>query len=175
MKSKNADRAMDNLFRIVMANHLQLSNMADSKAHMLITVCAIIIGLLVRELYNPQLRYTVIALGSTCLITIILAIYSTMPEYEGKKRGALKVKNPSFNVIFFGHFTHLDYPSFEKEMEKVLNDRDLVYESLAKDLYSLGKVLHDKKYRFIRLAYITFLIGLIISGIILAVTHSSAQ
>ena len=85
----------------------------------------------------------------------------------------MKAKNPSFNVIFFGDFTHLDYPDFETELEKVINDHDLVYESLAKDLYALGRVLHDKKYRFIRYSYLTFMLGLIVSGMILAITLTS--
>jgi hypothetical protein len=173
MKSKNVDRATDNLFRIVMQNHLQLSALADHKANMIITVCAIIISLLVKEIVDPQLRYTVVTLALTCLVTILLAVYSTLPTYEGKKEGALKAKNPNFNVIFFGDFTHLDYPEFERELEKVINDHDLVYESLAKDLYALGKVLHDKKYRFIRYSYLTFMIGLVVSGIILAITLTS--
>ncbi|MCI0698564.1 DUF5706 domain-containing protein [candidate division KSB1 bacterium] len=170
MKSKNADRATDNLFRIMMNNHHQLSALADHKASMIITVCSIIIGLVVQYIIDPTLQYGAITLALTCLVTILLAVYSTLPKYESKREGAMKAKNPAFNVIFFGDFTHLDYPEFERELEKVINDHDLVYESLAKDVYSLGRVLHDKKYRFIRYAYLTFMIGLVISGIILALT-----
>ncbi len=170
MKSKNADRATDTLFRIIMGNHLQLSALADRKADMIITVCSITIGLMVRHIVDPTLRPAVIALALTCLATILLAVYSTMPKYERKREGAMKAKNPAFNVIFFGDFTHLDYPDFERELEKVINDHDLIYESLAKDLYALGRVLNDKKYRFIRYAYATFMVGLVISGIVLALT-----
>jgi hypothetical protein len=175
MKSKNADRATDNLFRIMMNNHHQLSALADHKASMIITVCSIIIGLVVKYLVDPELQYGAMALAITCLFTILLAVYSTLPKYEGKREGALKAKNPGFNVIFFGDFTHLEYPDFERELEKVINDRDLVYESLAKDVYFLGRVLHDKKYRFIRYAYLTFMIGLVISGIVLALTAGAGS
>jgi hypothetical protein len=174
MKSKNADRATDNLFRIMLQNHLQLSALADHKANMIITVCSIIIGLIVRNIVDPQLKHAAIALALTCLVTILFAVYSTLPKYEGKREGAMKAKNPNFNVIFFGDFTHLDYPDFERELEKVINDHDLVYESLAKDVYALGRVLHDKKYRYIRYSYLTFMIGLVASGIVLAITLTSA-
>lgn len=170
MKSKNVDRATDTMFRIIMQNHLQLSALADHKANMIIGACSLIIGLSIKNLLDPDLRYSMMALVLTCFLTILFAVYSTLPKYEGKREGALKAKNPSFNVIFFGDFTHLDYPDFENELEKVINDRDLVYESLAKDLYALGRVLHDKKYRFIRYSYLTFMIGLVVSGIILAFT-----
>jgi hypothetical protein len=175
MKSKNADRATDNLFRIMLNNHHQLSALADQKASMIITVCSIIIGLVVQYIIDPALRYGATALALTCLGTILLAVYSTLPKYESKREGAMKAKNPAFNVIFFGDFTHLEYPDFERELEKVINDHDLVYESLAKDVYSLGRVLNDKKYRFIRYAYLTFMIGLVISGIVLAFTAKSGS
>jgi hypothetical protein len=137
---------------------------------MIITVCSIIIGLVVKYVIDPTLQYGAIALALTCLLTILLAVYSSLPKYEGRKEGAMKAKNPAFNVIFFGDFTHLDYPDFERELEKVINDHDLVYESLAKDVYAQGRVLNDKKYRFIRYAYLTFMIGLVISSIVLALT-----
>lgn len=176
MKAKNADRATDNLFRIMMQNHLQLSALADQKANMMITVCSIIIGLLVQYIVDPALRYGAIALALTCVVTILLAVYSTLPKYESKREGEMKAKNPFFNVIFFGDFTHLDYPDFERELEKIINDHDLIYQSLAKDVYAQGRVLHDKKYRFIRYAYITFMIGLVISGVVMALTaHTATQ
>lgn len=175
MKSKNVDRATDTMFRIVMQNHMQLSALADQKANMIITVCSIIISLIIPRVFDEQLRYSVVTLALTCLITILFAVYSSLPKYAGKREGVMKAKNPNFNVIFFGDFTHLDYPDFERELEKVINDHDLVYESLAKDLYALGRVLHDKKYRFIRYSYLTFMAGLVVSGVILAMTMSSPQ
>jgi len=173
MKSKNVDRATDTMFRIVMQNHLQLSELADQKANMIITVCSIIISLVIPRVFDEQLRHAVMALALTCLLSILFAVYSSLPKYAGKREGAMKTKNPNFNVIFFGDFTHLEYPDFEAELEKVINDHDLVYESLAKDLYALGRVLHDKKYRFVRYAYLTFMFGLIVSGLILAITLAS--
>jgi hypothetical protein len=175
MKSKDADRATDNLFRIMLQNHLQLSGLADQKANMMITVCAIIIGLVVDSIVDPKLQYAAMVLTLTCVVTILFAVYSTMPKYEGKREGAMKAKNPNFNVIFFGDFTHLEYVDFERELEKVINDHDLIYESLAKDVYALGRVLHDKKYRYIRYSYLSFMIGLVISGIVLAVTFRAAS
>jgi len=173
MKSKNVDRATDTMFRIIMQNHMQLSALADQKANMIITVCSIIISLVIPRIFDELLRYSVMTLALTCLLTILFAVYSSLPKYAGKREGAMKAKNPNFNVIFFGDFTHLDYPDFESELEKVINDHDLVYESLAKDLYALGRVLHDKKYRFIRYSYLTFMVGLTLSGMILAITLAS--
>jgi hypothetical protein len=78
-------------------------------------------------------------------------------------------------LIFFGHFTQLDFPTYLREMEQVMNNRSIVYEFLAKDLYDLGKVLSERKYRFIRISYQVFMVGLVISMVILTISLSTIR
>jgi hypothetical protein len=47
-------------------------------------------------------------------------------------------------------------------MEKVMEDKDFLYGSLIKDVYTQGVVL-GKKYRLLRIAYNIFMFGLIIA------------
>lgn len=170
MKTKNADRATDNMLRIVENNHFRLSDMADNKAHLMVWVCSVLLGLLAPKLYDQQLKHAVIIMCVACVISILCALYSAMPTYHRRQVGKPRVKNPNFNILFFGNFTQLTYEEFENEMERVINDRDLVYESLLRDLYALGVVLNDKKYRFVRWSYATFMLGLLLSGIALALS-----
>lgn len=165
MKTKNADRAADNMLRIVENNHFRLSDMADNKAHLMVVVCSLMLSLLLPRFYDPQLRHPVIIMSIACVISILFALYSAMPTYQRRQEGKPRIKNPNFNILFFGNFTHLTYAEYEKEMERVINDRDLVYESLVRDLYALGVVLNDKKYRFVRWSYLSFMIGLLATGI----------
>jgi hypothetical protein len=163
-----ADRSADSMFRTVSNNHFRISAMADSKAHIMITICAGIIGLSVKQLFDPQLAYATMSLIATCLVTLFFAVYSTMP-----KLGAQEMANPSeknFNLIFFSNFVQLPYEKFEAEMETIIRDQRLIHRSMIKDLYSLGKVLAEKKYRYLRLCYVTFLVGLAVSAIVLVVS-----
>lgn len=169
LKAKNADRAMDNLFRIVINTHLQLSAMADNKANMLITVSSLILSLSIYNINDPALRLTIISMGLTCVATILLAVYATVPNLPPRVENP-DPQSPGFNIIFFGYFSQLEYPVFAQEMQKVINDRSRVYDSLARDLYNLGKVLGDRKYRFIRYSYIVFMSGLLISVITLVLS-----
>ena len=169
LKAKNADRAMDNMFRIVINTHLQLSAMADNKANMLITVSSLILSLSLVNFNDPTLQPTIICMGLTCVTTILLAVYATVPNLPPRLQNP-DPQSPGFNIIFFGYFSQLEYPVFAQEMQKVINDRSRVYDSLARDLYNLGKVLGDRKYRFIRFSYLVFMAGLIISVITLVVS-----
>ena len=173
LKVKKADRAMDNMFRIALNNHLQLSAMADNKANMLITVCSLIITLSLTSLDDPSLRPIVLCMGLTCFVTILLAVYATMPNLPPRISGKVNPRAPGFNMIFFGHFSQIDFETFRQEIGYVINDRAVVYETLAKDLYNLGSVLSKRKYRYIRYSYISFMAGLVISMVILIYTSMS--
>lgn len=174
IKVKNADRAMDNMFRITLNNHLQLSAMADNKANMLITVCSLIITLSLASFSDPSLQPTILSMGLTCLFTILLAVYATVPNLPPKIQGQIDPRAPGFNILFFGHFSQLEFPVFKDEIEQVVNNKAVVYESLAKDLYSLGKVLSERKYKFLRYSYVIFMVGLVVSALILVLTYPAA-
>jgi hypothetical protein len=45
-----------------------------------------------------------------------------------------------------------------------MNDREYLYGSMIKDLYTLGQVL-ERKYRYLRICYNVFMYGLIASVI----------
>jgi len=163
LKAKNADRAMDNMFRIVLGNHLQMSMMADQKANMIITVCALILTLSIGRLQNTGLFYTVIVMVLTCVATMFFAILATIPKLPPRLTGQVDLRGRNFNLLFFGYFSQIDFETFFREIEVVVNDRNLVYESLAKDLYDLGLVLSNRKYKYIRISYQIFLVGLLLS------------
>jgi hypothetical protein len=59
---------------------------------------------------------------------------------------------------------------YNAAMEKMMDNRDYLYGSLIKDIYSQGIVL-GRKYRLLRIAYNVFMFGIIVSvlGFILAV------
>jgi hypothetical protein len=175
IKAKKADRAMDNMFRITMNNHLQLSAMADAKANMMITVCALIMTLSLASINNPLLQPAILSMGLTCVVTILFAVYATLPKLPPRISGDVNLRGPDFNLIFFGYFSQLDFQTYLREMEQVVNNRSIVYESLAKDLYDLGRVLGKRKYRYIRISYQVFMVGLVISMVVLIVSFSTAQ
>jgi hypothetical protein len=56
-------------------------------------------------------------------------------------------------------------------MEKILNDPSELYQAQVREIYTLGVFLARKKYRFLRLAYLTFLGGLLISAAVFALNQ----
>ncbi|MEK9136304.1 MAG: hypothetical protein AAB393_04220, partial [Bacteroidota bacterium] len=75
-----ADRSADSMFRTIVGNHFRLSQMADNKAHIMITICAGIIGFSIRQLFDPQLMYATASIILFSLVSLFFAVYSTMPK-----------------------------------------------------------------------------------------------
>lgn len=159
---------LDHMLRQTRIHHVQLSTMADIKANMLLTVASLVATFAAPNLMNASLRPSVLVLMLFCLLTVALAIYAVMPRFSQGHSG--KERGPMFNLLFFGDFVRMPYEEFEEAMEKVLNDPAQLYEAQVREIYTLGTFLAKKKYRFLRLAYATFLVGLLASAATFAAT-----
>ena len=177
------ERGIETMFRVTLKNHMHLSNIADTKANILLSVNAIIVSLvlsnLVSKLDNPSNDYliwpTVIFVLFT-VVSIILSIMATRPNITRGKFTKDDVANKKVNLLFFGNFHKMSLKDFEWAMGEMMQDRDYLYSSMKKDLYFLGLVL-DKKYKILRLTYSVFMVGIIVSVIsfALAFQYSSGK
>lgn len=160
---------LDHLLRQTRLHHVQLSSMADVKANMLLTMASVVITLCLPHLTRPELRWPLVVLMGFSLLTIILATYATMPKQSlgFKPDIPTDVNSPRFNLLFFGDFVRLTYEDYLEAMEEMLNDPGSAYEAQVRELYNLGVFLAKKKYRYVRLAYLAFLSGLVLSGAVL--------
>ena len=161
------EKGIETMFRISSSNHQRLSDMADNKAHIMITVNSIIlsaiISLLLRRL--SEYEYFVVPtfiLLSVSLLAMTFSILSTRPSIPTGIFTRADVDNKKVNLLFFGNFYKATLDDYNYGMQKMMEDRDFLYGSLIRDVYAQGVVL-GKKYRLLRIAYNIFMFGLIIS------------
>ncbi|MDB9781832.1 DUF5706 domain-containing protein [Winogradskyella sp.] len=175
------DRGIETMFRVALRNHITLSDIADTKANILLSVNAIIISLvlsnLVSKLDNPSNSYliwpTAIFALST-VVSIILSVLATRPNVTGGKFTKEDVANKKVNLLFFGNFHKMKLEEFEWAMQEMMQDKDYLYGSLTKDLYFLGLVL-NRKYNLLRLTYTVFAVGIVVSVVAFGIAfHFSA-
>ena len=161
------DRGIETMFRTTSVNHIMLSQMADNKSNILITInsiiLSIVVSVLVRKLEeDPRLVIPTIMLVSVCLATIVFAILATRPNVSEGRFTREDIRNKRTNLLFFGNFHGMNAEDYEWSMKQMMKDADYLYGSLIKDIYYLGKVL-GKKYKFLRIAYNIFMFGFVIS------------
>ena len=166
-KESRTERGIATMFRIMSDNHVSLSQMADSKANIMISVNTIVLSILVSVLlsklqYYPQFIIPTIILCLVCLCAIIFAILATRPNVNRGTFTHEDVQQKKINLLFFGNFFKMDLPDYEWGMKEMMNDREYLYGSMIKDIYFLGKVL-AKKYKYLRISYNIFMFGLVIS------------
>lgn len=172
------ERGIETMFRVAMRNHITLSDIADTKANILLSVNAIIISMtlstLIPKLDNPSNHYliipTIIFVIFT-VISIVLSVLATRPNVTEGKFTKEDVTNKKVNLLFFGNFHQMKLPEFEWAMSEMMQDRDYLYGSLTKDLYFLGLVL-NRKYKLLRITYTVFMIGILVSVIAFAVAFN---
>jgi hypothetical protein len=171
MKINQAGAHLDHMLRQTRMHHMQLSAMADAKANALMTMSSVITTFSASFVMKPTFQPAVIVLISFCLLTILLATFSVMPTTPLRiKRGEAAPKlGPASNLLFFGTFVGMQYEQFMDEMEEVMNDPSRTYEAQVREIYLLGCFLAEKKYRYLRFAYLAFLTGLFSAGITLVV------
>lgn len=161
---------LDHLLRQTRMHHVQLSAMADVKANILLTLAAVVTTFSIGYLTDPVLRWPVVVLILFCLMTVLFAAYAVMPKLDFDFRP--EIKNPDCNVLFFGSFMNLEYEAFSEIMEELMQSPDKAYEAQIREVYELGVYLGYQKYRFVRLAYLTFIGGMVSSGLLFVLVEA---
>ena len=169
--AERPERGIETMYRVTLKNHIKLSDIADTKANILLSVSAIILSIALSTLFpkldkadNYYLIYPTLFFLFVTVITMIFSILSTRPKVTSGKFTKEDVVNKKVNLLFFGNFHKMPLDEFQEGMSVLMNDREYLYKSLMKDLYFLGIVL-EKKYRLLRIAYNIFMVGIIISVI----------
>lgn len=151
--------------------------MADSKAHILITVNTIILSVSVSYLgpkirfdpdFSPFLIPTAI-LVLTCLVSITCSILATRPSVSSGRFTEEDIRNKKTNLLFFGNFHQMRLQDYQWGMSQMMQDKSYLYNTMIMDIYFLGVVL-ARKYRYLRFAYTVFMVGLIVTVIAFGIT-----
>lgn len=180
-KEERPDRSIDTMFKITLTNHIRLSEIADSKANILLSVNAIIISIalstIVPKLDSPGNAHLIIPtfiMVMFAVTSIIFAILSTKPKVTSGKFTRQDIEDKKVNLLFFGNFFKMPYEEYQWAVNELLNDREYLLNSMTKDLYHLGVVL-ERKYRLLRITYNIFMLGIIVTVIAFALAFRNAS
>ena len=165
-KALGTNRGIETMFRSAYRTQLTLTGLADNKANMMISINGIIISIIIASVApkldaNPWLLIptTLFLLGT--LISIIFAILAARPRVSSTVINLKDLQHSKGNILFFGNFCKLEENEFLEGMTSLIQDKTTLYESMIRDIYGLGAVLH-KKFALLQVAYTTFMIALIL-------------
>jgi hypothetical protein len=159
-KKEKANKSIDIIFKSMLTNLVRLSNMADQKAGLMISVNSIMISIIVTFLVekielNKALAFPTIFLLIICLLTIIFSIIATRPSYKSSDKEDLS----KFDPLFFGHINAMSVEEYKIKFKSIISNEEEVLDKIIANIHSQGKVM-ARKFKYLKVAYTIFMIGL---------------
>jgi predicted metal-dependent HD superfamily phosphohydrolase len=169
-----ASKSAQTQFKTALRNHIDLSAIADNKANIMLSVNALIITFTLpllgeRIAADPRMLGPTLILLSVCVIAMVFATLATRPIAMGGTSSMEEIYDKKSNLFFFGNFYRMTFGEYEKGMQVVVRDDEILDNSIMRDLFFLGKAL-GQKYRYLRLCYNFFMFGLITAVLAFGVT-----
>ncbi len=167
-------RSAQMMFKTALRNHIDLTNIADNKANMMLSINALIITIAMPLLAsniqdNRYLLLPATILLLTCTLSVIFATLATRPI---KMLGSIpleRLRQGATNVFFFGNFFQMNLDQYRSAVNEVVTDSSLLESSIVNDLYYLGRALGNK-YTQLRTCYAIFMIGMTLTVVAFAVS-----
>jgi hypothetical protein len=151
---------VDYALRTVQQGLVHFSAMADTKANILITVCALLFSVGLTQLHREEIRLPLLALLASASTSLVLAILAVLPRFpRPSPPGRREPGRAPFNALFFGHFAALEAEAYLDEMDALMRSRTGFYEAIVRDIYGQGSALARRKYRLLRWSYLALLAG----------------
>lgn len=157
--------SVDILLRNTQQHHVQLSGLADTKANIIITVSSIVMTMALGRINDPVLCWAAIVLMVFSLLALLTAILAVLPKFRPPVQRSGQLPE-SFNLLFFGHFATLDLHHFQDELAERLKTDSAIYDTMSRDIYTLGSYLASHKYPYLRHSYLFFLSGFVCAAVV---------
>jgi predicted metal-dependent HD superfamily phosphohydrolase len=158
-------RGVETMYRTAYRTHINLSSMADNKAHIMLSINTIVISVSIPQLLpkmdkHPQIIIPALLLLAVCITAMVLATLSTRPKITQGKVTKQDILDRKANLLFFGNFYNMKLEEYHWGMMEMITDKGFLYTAMTKDLYYLGVVL-GQKYKYLSYCYAIFMYGMI--------------
>ena len=168
-------RGIETLYRSVYSYHINLTSIADNKAHIMININTLIISIII-TLFGTGFTFSgkdggfesirfvfpMAFLLLTSLFAVVFAILSARPNVTSKER--FDPANKHSSLLYFGNFAQLQLQDFVEQIKLLKTENEHLYDNMSVDIYHLGAVL-VKKYRLLTWSYNIFMAGLVFCAV----------
>ncbi len=144
------------------AGNLELSNMADSKASILLGASFVVFGLSISDIAAGKASIPLVVLTLFSFIATVLGVLTVRPA----RIKDWKVEPGKANLMFFGSFTNVTKEQYVEQCVRALADPEASIRTMAADIYDHGKLLKADKFSWLYWSYSAFLWGMWITAIV---------
>jgi len=135
-----------------------LSQQADLKANIMITVSSILLSLTLTRLDKGVLRWSAITFSGFLLVALVFALLSVLPKFMLPR---MQPPPHEPDLLFFSDIAQLSREEYVELMAiRLAGDAD-VYRMLVGNIHGQSRYLVGAKYRYLTLSYAFFLLGVL--------------
>ena len=142
------------------AGNLELSNMADSKASILLGASFVVFGLSISDIAAGKASVPLVVLTLFSFIATVLGVLTVRPA----RLRDWKVQPGKANIMFFGSYTNVTKEEYVEQCVRILADPEASMRAMAADIYDHGKLLKSDKFSWLYWSYSAFLWGMWITA-----------
>lgn len=142
------------------AGNLELSNMADSKASILLGASFVVFGLSISDIASGQASVPLVVLTAFSFVATVLGVLTVRPA----RIRDWKVEPGKANIMFFGSFTNVTRDQYADQCVETLASPEESIRAMARDIYDHGHLLKRDKFRWLYWSYTAFLWGMWITA-----------
>ena len=157
-----AVRSADTFLRIGVSAQLDLSKSADTKAQVMLTICAAIATYSLGRSYAGNERYPSIILVGFSMLAALCAIASMKPPQPRRKPP--RPGEPGFNILTFSHFVGLTPAEYRAAMQSILANPSMMHDQVTDAMFAYGAIFLKRQYYYLEWCYRLFLLGLLLSA-----------
>ncbi len=143
------------------AGNFELSNMADSKASILLGASFVVFGLSISDIAAGEASGPLVVLTIFSFVATVLGVLTVRPQRILDS----KVEPGRSNIMFFGSYTNVTREQYVEQCVDTLTSPEQSIRAMARDIYDHGQLLKREKFRWLYWSYTAFLWGMWITAI----------
>jgi hypothetical protein len=120
---------------------------------------------------DPHLVYAVVPLVLANLISIAFAILASKPRLQRGVFSEQDLLDHRVSLMTFDDFHAMTAEEYEQALDRIMQDRALLYGTIKRDIYRLGIDL-SHRYIHIQRAYGVFLFGIVLATVVFGMCHA---
>ncbi len=169
--SMGTSRGIESMFRNSYRAQLDMLALAAIKANIMISLNGLLVSiLLISGAYflnqEPMLVIPLVAFLLTCTIAIIFAVLAARPVVGRNKHTLEDFRNDDADLLVFEQFAKLPREDYLSAMQEMVRNNDRVYNNMIVHIHGMGRMA-DYKFNKLYISYSAFMIGLVISVLLL--------
>lgn len=144
------------------AGNMELSNMADSKASILLGASFVVFGLSISDIAAGKASVPMIVLTLFSFVATVLGVLTVRPA----RLRDWKVTPGKANIMFFGSYSNVTKEQYIEQCVRTVADPEASVRAMAADIYDHGKLLKSDKFSWLYWSYTFFFYGMVVTAMV---------